>query len=89
MSRGVIRVHLIVRANVLVSAVCTSEIASPIVFRDPVPVINSRFSFADDFTDVTGKILSASFASGTIRVSPCTDSYFRGGGAPEHVVLVR
>jgi hypothetical protein len=64
-------VHFTVRDGALTSVACDSE--APLTFSDPPPVRDGAFSYAsaDGTVALSGRIVSASAAVGTIRLGAC------------------
>jgi hypothetical protein len=57
-----------IQSNGLVTASCDKSV---VTFSPPLPVTNGAFSFSQDGSAMTGKIVSASQAVGTIALAPC------------------
>jgi hypothetical protein len=58
-----------IQGNALTSLTCGT--ASPITFSPPVPVINGEFSFTGAAGSVSGRLLAALQATGTINIPGC------------------
>jgi IPT/TIG domain len=57
-----------IQNNALLTASCDTSV---VTFSPPVPVTNGAFSFSQDGSTMTGKIVSASQAIGAIALAPC------------------
>jgi hypothetical protein len=69
-SKGV--VQLDIQNNALVEVSCNSGAFARIALSPPLPVIDGAFSLArSDGVTVSGRIVSASAAVGTINLAPC------------------
>ncbi len=61
-----------IQDNVLISVSCDSY--ATLTFSTPLLVINGEFSYNQDGISVSGRIVSAGNAVGTINLDPCTDT---------------
>ncbi len=63
-----------IRNDMLLSVSCDGIVSDSVTvtLSPPQPVTNSEFSFAGDGVTFTGRIVSPSTATGTIRLGECT-----------------